>query len=61
MNKQQREQYTQKLAQVISTAMVKDEHLRKIAILEGRVGLDDLHDEALIEFGKKYWGVPFEG
>lgn len=59
MTKQQREEYEQKLARVISDVLARDDGMRMEAVLFGRTGLTDMSDTTLLELGEEVWRVPF--
>jgi len=57
MNTFQRDTYIGKLAAVIDGAMQNDLDLRMEAIIEGRIGLNEMNDTGLLQFGADCWGV----
>jgi uncharacterized protein YjiS (DUF1127 family) len=54
----QREEYIKRLSVIIAKAMEHDADLRMDAIIEGRIGLKEMDDEELVDFGIDVWNLP---
>lgn len=52
-----RNEYIQRLADIIGAAMIHSSGMCSEAILEGRVGLNKMSDTELTELGTDCWGV----
>ena len=52
-----REGYVDQLAAIIQDAMMKDPDMIWEAIVEGRIGLYEMSNSDLVEFGKNCWNM----
>jgi hypothetical protein len=52
-----RQRYIDELSEIIQAAMQDDVDLRLEAIVEGRVGLDEMSDEELRSLGEDCWDL----
>lgn len=57
VNKRQRDEYVERLVEVISAAMARNADMRREVILSGRFGLDQMSDAELIELGTGCWDI----
>lgn len=57
LSKKQRGWLTDILTERINEAMLESETMRLEAILEGRVGLNEMSDQELIDFAQDCWDI----
>lgn len=55
-----RAEYQAELTEIIHLAMSDNFDMIREAITEGRIGLNEMSDEDLVEFGKDCWGMKGE-
>jgi hypothetical protein len=60
LSAQQREVMVERLYLSIDFAMTQDKDMREEAIIEGRIGLDEMSDEELIDFARDCWDLTVE-